>query len=409
MVDDSIVILHVFQDGLIFSGVANSYDSLKGVKNLYYYFSSQKDFKLQNIKDERVKIISDFNEYTDYFSSPEIDVIVFHGLPNWVYYLFNYIDDKKFVIWWAWGYDIYYKQGKYPPLIAMEEMLMPKTKRFVIENIEGSNGSITETINNKLGKVCSIPARIIRKIINRKNLPPRTKKTQEEILERIDSFYSPLDIEYDLIRQFHPTFNAKRNPKVKAQQAFEFVMKKNPGNILVNHSLTHTDNHLDVFDYLYSVNVEKHRKFIMPISYGIGGNYNGNQEILINAAHFEPDQVVWLTKTLPFNEYKEIIDTVSHAVFGALRQQALGNIYMCLRRGVKIYLFKNSMIYKELKKSGYVCFTIEDDLNTESLSSCLSEKEAKKNYDIFVKIMKENNSEKFREFLVNAIAEKQGR
>ena len=110
---------------------------------------------------------------------------------------------------------------------------------------------------------------------------------------------------------------------------------------------------------------------------------------------------------MPKDEYQKILDTVSHAVFGVMRQQALANIYYCLRNGVKVYLFRDSMVYKELIKTGYVCFTIEDDLSTESLKSCLNEQDAKMNLDIYIKNNKKNSSDKFREFLYNEVSEKQ--
>lgn len=406
MIDDNIVILHVFQDSLLFSGVANSYDTLEGVKNLYYFFSPQKDYKFQNIKDERVKIIHDFNEYIGCFSNPKIDVVVFHSMPSCVYYLFDYIDEKKFVVWWAWGYDIYYKQGKYPPIIPMEDILKPLTKQFVEKNIDGLNNSLVYKIRDMAIKAKSVPKLIIRKLFGKEGLPV-PKKTQEEILARIDAFYSPLDIEYEMLKETHPSFNAKMSPKIHKQWNVPFVKVDKNGNVLVNHSLTHTDNHLDVFEYLNKVKIDNDRKFILPVSYGIGGNYKGNPDLLIKASRFEEGQAMWLKKVLPNNEYREILNTVSHAVFGAMRQQALGNIYICLRTGVKVFLFKDSMVYKELKKMGYVCFTIEDDLNTESLSTCLDEQNAKRNHDIFVEYVKNNSPEKLRDFLVNAIAEKQ--
>lgn len=170
---------------------------------------------------------------------------------------------------------------------------------------------------------------------------------------------------------------------------------------------THTDNHLDVFEYLYKVELADDRKFIMPVSYGTGGNYGGNPDNLIAASRFKSGQALWLKETLPFVEYQQIINSVSHPVFGMLRQQALGNVHMCLRTGVKVYLFKNSIVYKELKKLGFVCFTIEDDLTTESLLTCLDEGDAVKNYKLYSEWVMSRSAIRCQDILKEAVANKQ--
>ena len=110
-----------------------------------------------------------------------------------------------------------------------------------------------------------------------------------------------------------------------------------------------------------------------------------------------------MTKLLPLEEYRAIINSISHAVFGMIRQQGLGNIWLCISNGVKIYLYKDSIVYKELKKMGFVCYSIEDDLTTESLSSCLSEKDAENNYRLFNDYSKAQTADEWKAYLVDAI------
>ena len=206
------------------------------------------------------------------------------------------------------------------------------------------------------------------------------------------------------MREAHNSFVAKRNLRVSSGANIPFVYKKELGNVLINHSLTYTDNHLDVFDYLKDIRMEKGRQYIIPISYGIDG-YEGKPENLINLSTLDKNQVMWLSTVLPKKEYFELLGTASHAIFGALRQQALGNIYWCIKNGIKVYLFEDSILYKELKKKGYVLFTIENDLTQNSLSSCLSEVDAKTNYDIYMGGRK-NNTAEYRAFLEKEITEK---
>ena len=57
----------------------------------------------------------------------------------------------------------------------------------------------------------------------------------------------------------------------------------------------------------------------------------------------------------------------THAIFGMIRQSGLGNIYLCFRKGIKVFLFKDSILYKQFKTDGYHVFSIEDELNDNSI------------------------------------------
>ena len=405
MKDNKIVILHVFPDGMHFKKSADTYDSVPNVENLYYLFSPDKDFVLKKIQDVRVKIITDFKEYVSYFSNPDIDVILFHSLPYQFYYLFDYIDDSKYVVWWMWGYDIYYAQGEYSPIVSLDNLYKPLTKQYMEQDEVVLKESGYNKICRYITKFLRLPIRIVRKIKRLRLAMPAPKKSQNEILARIDSSYAPMNIEYYMVKEAHPEFKATffHRPRLAKKPSLSF--HKDPGNILVNHSLSFTNNHLDVFNSLYDLDIEKDRKFIVPISYGLVG-FKGNPENLINASNMDKDRTIWLTKILPLDEYDALLNSVTHAVFGMIRQQALGNVFLCVLKGVKIYLYKDSVVYKELKKSGYVCYTIEEDLTAESLKLCLREEDARNNYNHYMQVLMSDSPEECWEFLKNAVAEK---
>ena len=83
--------------------------------------------------------------------------------------------------------------------------------------------------------------------------------------------------------------------------------------------------------------------------------------------------MIWLEDFIPFKEYISYLDSITHAVFGQIRQQAIGNINFCFERGIKIYLYSDSIIYKQLNKWGYIIYTIENDLTSDSLNEVLDE------------------------------------
>ena len=79
-----------------------------------------------------------------------------------------------------------------------------------------------------------------------------------------------------------------------------------------------------------------------------------------------------------------------------MRQQAMGNIFLCLLCGIKVFLFKESIVYKQLIESGYFVFSIEDDLNDLSLQTLLSKEQAYNNFQLCMrsKINKKEDAEK---------------
>lgn len=111
-----IVILHVFKDEKFFDPTSEHYDSLENVRNLYYLYTPDNQYKFKYIKyKEKVILIFDPKEYHRLFSSKEIDVILFHSLRPQFIMLFRYIDKQKIVIWWSWGGDLYNKIFKNCP------------------------------------------------------------------------------------------------------------------------------------------------------------------------------------------------------------------------------------------------------------------------------------------------------
>ena len=54
----------------------------------------------------------------------------------------------------------------------------------------------------------------------------------------------------------------------------------------------------------------------------------------------------------------------------------MGNIFACLEKGIKIYLYKDSVIYRQLVELGFIVFSIDNDLSEISLQKVLSKEDA---------------------------------
>ena len=86
-----------------------------------------------------------------------------------------------------------------------------------------------------------------------------------------------------------------------------------------------------------------------------------------------------------------------------VRQQGLGNIFSCLVSGVKVYLYKDSIAAKQLRRDGYVFYSIEDDLTTQSLSCCLSKTDSYHNYYTYINFIRERNLRAVKKQLLSLV------
>lgn len=362
-----IVILHIFTDEKFFDSVSDFFDSLKNIENLYYYYTPDINYSFKYIRSKnKIKIISCFNEYTHILSSEQIDVIYFQSLSPSFYHYFKYINQKTILIWWCFGYEIYNSQRYLPPMVKIK-LFKPITLQF--------------KHNNK--KVYSVK-NLIRPFYWLIRLP-WDYYVRRKLISRIDYFSPVLPIEYELM---------KRNNYFKAQSFMinegpgllgnvEFTYFKTAQNILIGNSFTYTNNHLDIFAKIkpYQLNTSK---YIIPINYG--NEYAGKRDVFKHISGLSPEKTIWIDDFMPYEKYKHLLSSVSHAIFGHMRQQAMGNINMCLLRGTKIFLYKDGLLYKQLKDFGYIVFSIEDDLSEKALKTPLSKEDAYNNFSIELKL-----------------------
>ncbi len=381
-----IIILHIFHDDKFFDSVSDFFDSLSNTENKYIYYSKS-DFQFKYIrKIEKITIVSEYHEYIKWFSDKTIDIIFFHSLPSDKYFLFKYIDKLKIIIWWAWGYDIYSSCLGLPPLIKLN-LFKPKTENL-IRNLRKKKiikYNVKEFIFNKdmnlFFKIKCILRKLfyILKSFSFKNL-------QQQVISRIDYFLPVLPIEYEIMKSSVPFFSAKpfMLSVSPSKTVFPLYYKNNTnGNILIGNSLTYENNHLDIFEMLCGIKLAPGRRFVVPVNYG--NDYNSDPYYLKRISNMSEDTTVWLTEFLQYNEYKKIIKKCSHAIFGHVRQQAMGNIFLCLQNGIKIYLYRDSISYKQLLAWGYCIFSIENDLTVESLNQPLTDKQSVSNFNLLKK------------------------
>lgn len=379
-------ILHIIKDDKFFDNVIKTFESDERLENRSVLIVKTHFYEFRLIKQtEKVELLWNKDMVRDCLQSSNYDAIFFHSLSADKYKIFRYIPKDKIVIWWCWGFEVYSRQHGMSQLIPIE-LYKPKT----------------ENILNEIGKK---KQSFLKELIKRIVLRPYYEHLRKKVIERIDFFKPVIPLEYQLMKN------------VKGFHAKEFYFPRRPhahhinvehtlpedGGILIGNSTSPNNNHLDVWEDIQPY-LGEHRLIIMPLNYNSDKVYADKIADMITS---DKHQIEKIRSFMPREEYWKLIGNCSYAVFGAIRQHAMGNINHCLRQGIKVFLYRNSLVYRYLKAYGYVVYAIED-IESNSFNTPLTVKELEQNakaFDLRRKYLEQNLPRTFEE-ITNIITSK---
>ena len=130
---------------------------------------------------------------------------------------------------------------------------------------------------------------------------------------------------------------------------------------MVNHQASLTGNHITLFHKLKSLKGIDYFTICTPLSYG--SKYI-RKNVLRQGKRDFGLKYVPLLKLLPVDEYNKFLDSIPVAIFGALRQEAAGNIMRLLRSGTKVFLRDGNPLLSYYREKGFIIFSFERDLNS---------------------------------------------
>ena len=367
------VILHLVFDGILFDRVYQRFEQMEKYENRYLYCTLNTEYNIKYIKNtEKLIRVNSLENWGGVVENPEVDIIYLHGL--WYDYLkaLDFIRKDVVVMWWCYGKEIYENCFGWPPLLPLR-IYKPNTYKFVRSTWKGRS-LLTNSLSYRYPNLYSLMKKGYNFMLGRKDDKLR------RMLSRIDFAFTPLETELIELKKRHPYIKAKpfrlQAPVVKEPME----VHKYAGNVLLEHSANISNNHLDIIAVLKEKKIDfQDRNIYIPLSYG--------DERLADSvkkeSYFMGAQVHCLTEMLPLNDYKEMVSGCTHAIFGMIRQSGLGNIYMCFKKGIKVFLFKDSILYKQFKAEGYYVFTIENDLSDDAIREPLPPDQALHNYNKF--------------------------
>ena len=361
MKDGKRVILHVSFDGVLFDVISSNFDKLEGYTNLYFVIGKE---KLKFIKRDPSRLVRfrDIEELEPWLKNPNVDIVYFHGLWPQYFNCFDKIRDGVITIWYCYGKELYEALPGYPCLIRTR-LFKPKSFWFYYKD---------------LVKRFHFFRAILGYLIPSYDLL-RGNLDRRKLISRMDYVQTPLKIEYEMLKKL-PYFKAKpfkMDGRGVVPDENRIVFHESPGGILINHSAAYSNNSIEVMDALSHCDF-KGRTLYFPIVYGA----EKVKELVRQYKGFNGSDTVFIEEKLPIDEYESLMASCTHAVFGTLRQQALGNIFNCFRTGVKVFLFRDSMNYRQFKQDGFAVFAIED-IDLDAISAPLTKEEAIRNNRLF--------------------------
>jgi hypothetical protein len=354
-------VLHITADDKFFDKAIVNFESDPRLSNKGVIFVSSNDYKLKLITStEKVQMICGKKNIAELLMSDTYDVVFFYSLRVQYYPYFKYIPKNRIVIWWMWGYELYSDFHCAKPFIPIK-MYKPRTNKLVKE--KGIVHYVKETFSYIF-------------------LKPYYECLRKKILKRIDYFQPVVDAEFDIMCNNFPVI--KGSPFYYKNSMGSIInpiknKKDSKGAILFGNSASYTNNHLDVWEDIKKIDLTG-RKIILPLNYG-NKKYS---ELLHNEIHSTDAELFFLDDFLPYDEYMKLLDSCSYAIFGTIRQQAMYNINYCIAHGIKVFLYKDSVVYNAYKKMGFSVYTIED-ISEKELTQPITDDEYLHNIRVYNK------------------------
>lgn len=369
--------LHVTQDNKFFDVIKNRFETDNRISNTSIIIVDKYNYIPKFIeKGANVSFIHK-NDLKKYLEQHTFDVFFFHSLPPDSWEVLKYLSSDTTAIWWAWGYDIYDRNFGLKPLIPIN-LYKPATAKFIIKH--NCRTFIKDFIikhNRKYN---------IKKAIKNYIISYKQRKERNDVISRIDYFQPVIIDDYNFMLN-NIGFRAKlfyyHNSIVPSTTEYKARDPESP--ILVGNSATSSNNHFDIFNKLETLDISS-RKIIVPFNYG----ENWYLRSAIKKIYTVKLKIDLITDYLPKNKYFELMNTCGFAIFGVMRQKAMGNIFQCIRQGIKVFLYKDSVVYHYLKNYGFAVFSI-DDMTKEGLETPLTYYEHAINFRLLIKQCEERN------------------
>ncbi len=356
------ILLHLMNDEKFTDFSISMFEECNPGKNIFIVGQLSKNILFKTNHTNNVKFfMSGSKEYFDFIENCKYDVLIVHFLDSIKSKVITNLKLKKKIVWLAWGGDIYntpfYKGTLYQPL----------TKKLLKEI--SKSAPLKVKVRNVLKKVIYI------------FFSQRSFKFYQDAVRKVDYCATVLPNEFKILSKWK-FFNARQVYFSYGSVEYDFkdisLLNFNitGSSILIGNSNSPASNHLDVFEKLHNLKIEK-RKIIVPLNYGNENDYRDKiveKGTELFGLSFQP-----LLDFVPKNRYIEILMDCNIAILNHERQQGIGNLVLLFWLGCKIFLSEDSLAYKYFKEKGFAIYSFQKELNILTINSSLSQYDRDKN------------------------------
>ena len=147
--------------------------------------------------------------------------------------------------------------------------------------------------------------------------------------------------------------------------------------VMVGNSASRTNNHKYLLALLSQFDL-RGKKVVVPLSYSGRKRYVNE---VIAYGKKEVEGFVPLMKFRPLDEYNRLQSSTAVALFGNLRQEAIGNIMIALYMGAKVFLFEKNPVYEWAITHNLKVYPM-DELTQQKLDTLLPVEDAEHNRSV---------------------------
>lgn len=335
------MILHLLSDDSFSDYVIDQFENQIPGQNEYIVFKWNSDKKISFIKNSnRVNIIQEESKNLyDYCSNlSRFKAIITHNLstPSQEKIVLAAPDFVK-IAWVFWGFEVYNRKENHTFFLGR---LTKKVEYhyWIKSKLKGILNFLKTS--QKSDQVFLVNARSYQKV------DYCLTHLREDYLYAKNFFKADFKFLWYNYFSIDKTLGNLKNEKI------------NGNNILVGNSATLSNNHLEAFKVLKSLDLGN-QKIIVPLSYG---NNKYASHIIKKGEKLFGNQLMPLLTYIDRQQYNSILQSCSIVIMYHYRQQALGNIITSLWLGAKVYLSERTTTFSYFKRLGIHIYSIEKDL-----------------------------------------------
>ena len=327
------MIVHLFEDQKFVDITIENFENVSVGLNKYIVFSNHQELKYVSRKEQTLILPNSSYKLDLDLIYKDCQLLIIHFLsPIKLYVLKNKPPHIK-VIWSVWGsdaYDHFSDKNFFEPLTnnVRRRSLFQHRQSFYLYTLYH---------------------------LVRYRVKPLRKELK--LLQLVNYVITVLPYEFNIINKEFNLIAEYIDYSYGANKFNSFSNVPLGNSILIGNSATSANNHLDIFDIIKDTN----KKLIVPLSYGAYDYKNYKELVISEGMRIFKNSFTPIEEFMPLQNYRELTSSCNSVIMYHIRQQALGNIFMSLFQGMRVFLNSKSLTYSYLKDEGMIIFDLKQD------------------------------------------------